>query len=118
VSSYSSTVVSGSSAATNTPGVLPSNNTPSSSGLSSSSKKIIGGVVGGIGGAVLLAGIAFAAWRASNRNKYNPEDDLDYTAGTGQGLGSSGAAKEGLASDEAHADRYTSNVRPNAAANF
>jgi hypothetical protein len=104
---------------TTTPGVLGSQNSGGgSSGLSQSSKKIIGGVVGGIGGAILLAGIAFACWRIWGRDKYNPDDDLDYATGTGQGLGSSGADKQNLASDEAHADRYTGTVRPNAAANF
>jgi len=43
--------------------------------LSSSSKKIIGGVVGGIGGAILLGGIAFAVWRVYGRKK--PVDDTD-----------------------------------------
>jgi hypothetical protein len=74
--------------------------------------------VGGIGGAILIAGLAFACFRIYGRNKYDPNNDLDYQTGTGQGLPSSGADKQNLASDDAHADRYTSNVRPNAAANF
>jgi hypothetical protein len=97
---------------------LSSNSSNNSSGLSSSSKKIIGGVVGGIGGAILLAGIAFVLWRVYHRKGYDPEQDLDYQTGTGQGLSSSGADKQNLASDEAHNDRYTSQVRPNAGVNF
>jgi hypothetical protein len=95
-----------------------------SSGLSSKSKGIIGGVVGGIGGAILLGGIALVLFRVYGRKRYNENDDLDYHAGTGQGLSSSGAGDKsesaygGLAADEAHSERYTQPVRPNAAANF
>jgi len=74
--------------------------------------------VGGIGGAILLAGVAFVLWRIYGRKRYDPETDLDYQTGTGQGLGSSGADKQTLASDEAHNDRYTNPVRPNAGVNF
>jgi hypothetical protein len=96
----------------------------SNSGLSSSSKKIVGGVVGAIGGVILLVGIAFVAFKTWGRDRYDPDDDLDYATGTGQGLSSSGATDKvggGLASDEAYSDRYntmSSSGRPNAAANF
>jgi hypothetical protein len=105
------------------PALTGSNSSGGSSGLSDSSKKIIGGVVGGIGGVALLAGILFVAFRYWNRDRYNPDDDLDFAAGTGQALSNSGATKEGstLASDDAHGDRYntmSSSGRPNAAANF
>jgi len=60
------------------------------------------------------------------RKRYNENDDLDYHAGTGQGLSSSGAGDKtegaygGLAQDENHSERYASPSapRPNAAANF
>ncbi|EME83764.1 uncharacterized protein MYCFIDRAFT_210699 [Pseudocercospora fijiensis CIRAD86] len=39
------------------------------SSLSTSSKKIIGGVVGGIGGAILVGGLAVVAWRIWGRKK-------------------------------------------------
>lgn len=39
------------------------------SSLSTSSKKIIGGVVGGIGGAILLGGLALVAWRMWGRRR-------------------------------------------------
>ncbi|THX50440.1 hypothetical protein D6D06_07969 [Aureobasidium pullulans] len=41
----------------------------SGGGLSTSSKKIIGGVVGGIGGAILLGGLALVAWRMWGRRR-------------------------------------------------
>jgi uncharacterized membrane protein YebE (DUF533 family) len=46
------------------------------SGLSDSSKKTIGGVVGGIGGALLLAGLAYTAWRIWGKKKNLHDDDL------------------------------------------
>jgi hypothetical protein len=70
---------------------------------------------------VLIAGIAIVFFRMRRRNRYNPNEDLDYAAGTGQGLGSSGSAQKDdgiLANDNDHETRYTSQVRPNAAANF
>jgi len=50
-------------------------------GLSTSSKKIIGGVVGGIGGAILLGGLALVAWRMWGRRRakgprMEDEDDV------------------------------------------
>jgi len=41
----------------------------SGGGLSTSTKKIIGGVVGGIGGAILLGGLALVAWRMWGRRR-------------------------------------------------
>lgn len=46
-----------------------------SSGLSSSSKKVIGGVVGGVGGAIILGGIGLVIWRVWGRKRAAPEDD-------------------------------------------
>jgi len=50
----------------------------SGSNLSSSSKSIIGGVVGGIGGAVLIGGLAVVAWRLWGKKKRQqlPQDDF------------------------------------------
>ena len=47
-----------------------------SSGLSPSTKKTIGGVVGGVGGALLLAGLAYTAWRIWGKKKNLHDDDL------------------------------------------
>jgi hypothetical protein len=112
--------ITGYSEYTTAPGLTGNGSSNSGGGISGSSKKIIAGVVGGIGGAILLGAIIFACWRIwGNRNRYNPDDDLDYAAGTGQGLGSSPGKDEGIANDNDHESRYTgSTVRPNAAANF
>ncbi|KAI9671783.1 MAG: hypothetical protein M1831_003311 [Alyxoria varia] len=58
-----------------------------SSNLSDNSKKVIGGVVGGIGGAIVLGALAFVAWRIWGRKKPTPEEDdlmSDQQYATGQ----------------------------------
>jgi hypothetical protein len=114
------TITIGSAASTPTPGLENGSGSSSGGGLSSKDKAIVGGVIGGIAGAVLLAGIALVCWRLWGRRRYDPDQDLDFAAGTGQGLGTSpgGAEKTNLAQDEAHADRYAGPPKPNAAANF
>lgn len=50
------------------------------SNLSTASKQVIGGVVGGIGGAALIGGIALVAWRLwgkKRRQDFSPVDMLD-----------------------------------------
>lgn len=47
-----------------------------SGGLSDSSKKIIGGVVGGIGGALVLGALAYTGWRIWGKKKNLHDDDL------------------------------------------
>lgn len=48
------------------------------SNLSTNTKKIIGGVVGGIGGAILIGGLAFVVWRLYGKKKSQDvqQDDL------------------------------------------
>lgn len=49
------------------------------SNLTTSSKKIIGGVVGGVGGAILIGGIAFVCWRLwgkKHKSEPIPQDDM------------------------------------------
>ena len=55
---------------------LNDNNGGGSSGLSSSTKATIGGVVGGVGGALLLAGLAYTAWRVWGKKKNLHDDDM------------------------------------------
>jgi len=71
---YSSTT--GFATATLTPSLQ--NGGGSGSNLTTSSKSIIGGVVGGIGGAILIGGLAVVAWRLWGRKKRQqvPNDDF------------------------------------------
>ncbi|KAM3420713.1 hypothetical protein BST61_g3963 [Cercospora zeina] len=52
-------------------------------GLSSSSQKIIGGVVGGIGGAILVGGLALVAFRIWGKKKAQKEAAMDPFYGAG-----------------------------------
>lgn len=60
--------------------VLASDTSSGGNSLSPNSKAIIGGVVGGVGGAILLGGLAFVAWRlwGKKRGQKLPQDDY-YT---------------------------------------
>ena len=51
-------------------------NNGGSSGLSDKSKATIGGVVGGVGGALLLGALAYTAWRIFAKKKNLHDDDL------------------------------------------
>ncbi|RMZ76569.1 hypothetical protein DV737_g4739, partial [Chaetothyriales sp. CBS 132003] len=58
------------------PTTLSNKSGSGSSGLSSTAKATIGGVVGGVGGALLLAGLAYTAWRVWGKKKNLHDDDL------------------------------------------
>ena len=60
-----------------------SSNGGGSSGLSDSTKKTIGGVVGGVGGALLLAGLGYTAWRIWGK-KRNLHDEDAYDPNVAQ----------------------------------
>lgn len=89
--------------------------------MSSSSKSIIGGVVGGVGGAILLGVVALLFWRRHKKNQRTGDYD-DVHSGNTAVAGSEpkpSPSTGGLADDSSHYDRYTSPAqRPNAAANF
>ncbi|KAF2742397.1 hypothetical protein M011DRAFT_412659 [Sporormia fimetaria CBS 119925] len=91
-----------------------------SGGLSDSNKKIIGGVVGGVGGAILLGGIAIVLWRVYGRKNRVSEDDDDIMANTGAALGDKPTSSgTGQSPFQSHLEQYHNpGGRPNAAANF
>ncbi|OAX77840.1 hypothetical protein ACJ72_07857 [Emergomyces africanus] len=60
-----------------------------SSGLSDSSKKTIIGVVVGVGGAVILGGLAFVAWRLRRKRNARGLGDDDDLMNAGTAVGSS-----------------------------
>lgn len=87
-----------------------------SSGLTGESKKIIGGVVGGVGGIILLGGIALVCLRIWGRKRTPGEDDDYGSAGSlNREKGPSGQL---TADTEDPLQRYQTPGRPNAAANF
>jgi len=90
----------------------------SSGGLSDKNKTIIGGVVGGVGGALLLGGIALVCWRMWGKKKSRvTEDDADLMAGTGSALGDK--PQNNSTPFQSNLEQYHNpGGRPNAAANF
>jgi hypothetical protein len=89
------------------------------SGISDSNKKVIGGVVGGVGGALLLGGIALVFWRMKKRQARVHEDDDDLMAGTGSALGDKPQNGTGSSPFQSNLEQYHNpGGRPNAAANF
>ncbi|KAF2441405.1 hypothetical protein P171DRAFT_523418 [Karstenula rhodostoma CBS 690.94] len=98
---------------------LPTTQASNSSGggLSSTNKSIIGGVVGGVGGAILLGGIALVCWRMWGKKKRVTEDDADLMAGTGSALGDK--TQSSASPFQSNLEQYHNpGGRPNAAANF
>lgn len=94
-------------------------NTDSSDGLSDSNKKVIGGVVGGIGGALLLGGIALVFWRMRKRQNKVTADDDDLNLNTGAALGDKPQNGTGASPFQSNLEQYHNpGGRPNAAANF
>ena len=88
-------------------------------GLSQSNKNIIGGVVGGIGGLLLIGGIALVFLRMKRRQTRVHEDDDDMTLGTGSALGDKPHSGHGASPFQSNLEQYHNpGGRPNAAANF
>jgi hypothetical protein len=88
-------------------------------GLSESNKKVIGGVIGGIGGALLLGGIALVFWRMKKRQSKVTADDDDLNLNTGAALGDKPQNGTGASPFQSNLEQYHNpGGRPNAAANF
>jgi hypothetical protein len=101
---------------TSTPNLVSSGSTGGFTGLSDGSKKIIGGVVGGVGGAILLGGIALVCWRIWGRRQ-TPSGDDDYGS-AGSLNRENGQSGQLTADTEDPLQRYQTPGKPNAAANF
>ena len=119
VASSAALITTGTAVSTETP--LPQSGSGGSGhGLSDTNKKVVGGVIGGIGGAILLGGLAIVAWRIWGRKKRVSEDDDDLMAGTGSALGDKpNSAGNNHAPFQSNLEQYHNpGGRPNAAANF
>ena len=112
--------VTASSTPSTPPGLNSSNGGPGKSGLSSGQKRTIIGVVVGIGGAILLGGLAVVAWRIWGKRKTVKNDDydpMDPLPGSADHEKTSG----GGSSDpfRTHLDQHHNTAGPvNAASNF
>ncbi|KAH6628560.1 hypothetical protein F5144DRAFT_313330 [Chaetomium tenue] len=65
---------------TETPGLADDNNSGQESGMSPQTRNTVIGVVVGVGGAIILGGLALVAWRIWGRKKHQDENDglMDY----------------------------------------
>lgn len=63
-----------------TPGLANNNSSGQSSGMSTQTRNTVIGVVVGVGGAIILGGLALVAWRIWGRKKHQDENDglMDY----------------------------------------
>ncbi|KAL8693670.1 MAG: hypothetical protein Q9218_001527 [Villophora microphyllina] len=107
-------------ASTSTPTLDTNESGSSKSGLNSSQKRIIIGVVVGIGGAILLGGIAVVAWRVWGRKGRSSDGNNDLTDSH---PGSSGREKRSSISGQSPfrstLDQYHHQTGPvNTASNF
>jgi Mid2 like cell wall stress sensor len=89
-------------------------------GLSNDSKKIVIGVIVGVGGAALLAGIAVVLWRHNKREKDNSPDNTNLTYfGDDPAEGYGGAPTEGVVGEKtAQGTEFHRAPVVNAASNF
>jgi hypothetical protein len=111
-------ITTGQSTYTDPPEVQNGSNS-NESGLTDSNKKVIGGVVGGIGGALLLGGIALVFWRMKKRQNKVTADDDDLNLNTGAALGDKPQNGTGASPFQSNLEQYHNpGGRPNAAANF
>jgi hypothetical protein len=111
-------ITTGQATYTDPPEVQPGGNS-GDSGLSDSNKKVIGGVVGGVGGALLLGGIALVFWRMKKRQNKVTADDDDLNLNTGAALGDKPQNGTGASPFQSNLEQYHNpGGRPNAAANF
>lgn len=97
-------------------------NSSSSSTTSTNKGPLIGGIVGGVGGAILIGGLIAVAWRIWGKNRHtNEEDDnlMDDTYGTsevkGNAAGTAGATANPF---QSNLEQYHNPGRVNQSANF
>lgn len=85
--------------------------------MSSNTKAIIGGVVGGVGGALLLAGLGYTAWRIWGKKK-NLHDEDAFDPNIGQDKLSSSTADNSNSPFNRTLDQYHNPGPVNQASNF
>ncbi|EAS32762.1 uncharacterized protein CIMG_03786 [Coccidioides immitis RS] len=102
---------------TNAPGIGDDPSGSDSSGLSDSSRNIIIGVVVGVGGAVLLSGLALVVYRLRRKRNARTEPDEDDLTGTALGSHSH-AASMSSSPFKTTLDQYHNPGPVNPASNF
>jgi len=89
------------------------------SNLTTHTKSIIGGVVGGIGGAILIGGLAFVAWRLWGKKKQSQDhDDGFWDNSQNDSIDGQKRESSGLQQDDNYHSRYSTPMRTNTTSNI
>ncbi|KAL2130921.1 hypothetical protein VTI74DRAFT_5790 [Chaetomium olivicolor] len=105
---------------TATPGLAGSSNGGGqSSGMSTQTRNTVIGVVVGVGGAIILGGLALVAWRIWGRKKHQEENDglMDYPS-VGEKPDTVGSTMNGRTPFQSTLESYHAPTQVNQAANF
>ncbi|KAH8882694.1 hypothetical protein GQ53DRAFT_847451 [Thozetella sp. PMI_491] len=113
------TAVTSSATITTTPG-LDSNSASTSSGMPETTRNTIIGVVVGVGGAIVLAGMALIAWRIWGRKKNQEEGDglMGYTGPEKSEVGTSAVGSSTRSPFQSTLESYHAPTQVNTASNF
>jgi hypothetical protein len=115
------------STGTTTPGLATGDEKKTSEGMSPTTRNTVIGVVVGVGGAIILGGLALVAWRIWGRKKHQEENDglMDYgstvdskpdTSGGASGVG--GGSMASRSPFQSTLESYHAPTQVNTAANF
>lgn len=89
------------------------------SGLSDNDKKIVIGTVVGVGGAILLGGLALVAWRVWGRRRSSPDDDDVLMESRNHSLAAEKPSSAGTSNPfKTTLDQYHTPAPVNTASNF
>jgi len=105
---------------TSTPGLVNDGKNNSGGGISPQTRNTIIGVVVGVGGAIVLGGLAFVAFRIWGRKKHQEESDelMDYhSTGTAEKTDTSGS-QVGRTPFQSTLESYHAPGQVNTASNF
>jgi hypothetical protein len=88
--------------------------------MTAETRNTIIGVVVGVGGAIILGGLAFVAWRIWGRKKAAEENDdlMDYPSTTGGEKPDTGNSMSGRTPFQSTLESYHAPTQVNPAANF
>ncbi len=106
---------------TETPGATNlANSSSTSSGMPDSTRNTIIGVVVGVGGAIVLAGMALIAWRIWGRKKTPEENDglMSFSGGPDKSEAGTSAVGSGRSPFQSTLESYHAPTQVNTASNF
>ncbi len=104
---------------TSTPDLVNNGNSGQASGMSTQTRNTVIGVVVGVGGAIILGGLALVAWRIWGRKKHQDENDglMDYGS-TAEKPEPVGGSMGGRTPFQSTLESYHAPTQVNTAANF